>query len=918
MSSETTKENAGDSGLLDDVVETLTTESESLEGRLTAVETAVNSADITISDVAAHYAKTLESSLGVITPDDRDELESLVEELADRGHDVSWENIKEDARFVDEKDDVYDAAYDIRHTDGLSDAEKQERIQELITTAQDEGVDATVNGVVQYIKEQREAEVDDDNDADNTEDESEADTEDEEESEADEPDEQDTGDSSSDDDPDEVDEEPIAPPAPDGEGEADSESDSESDTENSTTSPDEESVPSENSESDEATDQDDTEGDHDNDSEEEVDESVESEDDSASESDDSGAEEQPSEEEEPDEDEDRDAEDVDDEDPEEAPAPEDGHEEEETGSEQDSTTEGDSDPADLEESSDDSGVEEQPEEPEPEPEQESEPSPSEDESTEVSDTTDEGESESASDGEDDSEGDTNESEPPVEDVFAGGKWTAPSESENEGAEESSEPTHSNDSSSTPRQQAETADRPAPPEDEPPADDPFADVSVDQPDSGRASEGPEQSAPSPSDPPQEPPSVEQEPSPETPPETEAPPQEPPQTDPPQSEDVSPPSDATDASAGPSVEGMEDLGESLAEETASAGTEDDDEIEDDEGIHPANTDSGFEGEDAADIDDEDLVRSAAGEEHLEEGRLPQETDPTTAGLMNLPNYAQDIIDFEFVFDEDDEYLPEGVEGQGLVVTELEDDEEYVAIAHVEPRSWSIHTAEKKNQIIQTYQSSFLATLDFPIQIVSYPKKFEITDHINRLEEVLEEGRTRGGDSLLVNMGRALYPNWIESYIIENDMKQREFYLVIPIKASQIQQFEGDNSGLMAQMEDMPGLGAIAGLFTEDDGEDVTRYQCLRELKSRLDRVASGLGRLDVDVTPINDRDETLSVLYHYYNDKQPRKQAFPTGPFTVHDTDMPVGTDGLEVDDLTEVNYEPERSQTAPDMGGDSDE
>lgn len=994
MTSNTTQDNAGHPELLDDVVDTLTSDSESLEGRLTAVETAVSSSDITISDVAAHYAEALESSFGVITPDNRDDLKTMVEELDSRGHDVSWEAIADTTRFLDEKDDVYDAAYEIRHTDGLSDAEKQDQIQELITSAQDAGVDATVNGVVKHIKERRKQEANDESDGtpeDNADSTVDADSEDDTGGDVESPEEQqsesapdnkdvDEEDDSSTADEGEADEEPIAPPAPDQTPESEDtdpddteqEDDPENDEGTGSSDDSDESVdeaveqPSEENSSEGAdSDESSEEGDGQADPEEPDVESTTDEDspddidaeESEQQSNDNGSADEQENESNDDQPDDRIVRESGDESTdEETSSPVDEQTDEPEEDSDDSNDEDEPDDRIVREPEEDSNDEDEPEdesEQEQEQEEDGEDAESDDEtethseeqqSDDLDDSTEQVEDESrpsnshesqtdagapaedsdsetqgeggevgdedegaANDEQNDTTGGDSDKEPP-EDIFAGGDWDAPDSSPQYSAGEVNDA--ANNSSDGREEDAEAEAEAEAESDDPPADDPFADVSVDSPDTSRPDADSEQPESSP-----EPDRPRDQPSPETDSTAQAP-GESSQSTPNQSRDERPPEQVAEPNT-PSVEGVEDVGASLAEDTAQATGDEVD--EQNESSHPAaEPDTGFDGEDAADVDDEDLVRSAPGEEHLQDGRLPQETDPTVDGLMNLPNYAQDLIDFEFVFNKDDEYMPEGVEGEGLIVTELEGDEEYVAIAHVEPRSWSIHTAEKKNQIIQTFQSSFLATLDFPVQIVSYPKKFEITDHINRLEEVLEEGRTRGGDSFLVNMGRALYPNWIESYIVENDMKQREFYLVIPLQASQIQQFEGENEGMLDQMADMPGIGPVASMFTDDDGEDVTRYQCLRELKSRLDRVASGLGRLDVDVTPIADRDETLAILYHYYNDKQPRKQAFPTGPFTVHDMDMPVGTDGMEVDDLTEVNYEPERNPTAPDMGGEGDE
>lgn len=274
-------------------------------------------------------------------------------------------------------------------------------------------------------------------------------------------------------------------------------------------------------------------------------------------------------------------------------------------------------------------------------------------------------------------------------------------------------------------------------------------------------------------------------------------------------------------------------------------------------------------------------ADDDRHREPLRPPQRTDPTEQGAFSMPNYAQDLVQFDFVLDSDDRFVPNDVRGSGMVVV---GDKQYVGIVRVKPRSWSIHTNEKKAQIIDGYKSSFLATLDFPVQIVSYPTKFDISDHVQRLSDVVEEGHTRSTDSKLVNVGRELYPNWLERFIQDNDMKQRQLYIVVPLSAHQINDFADSNDGFFDQLGDkVPPLKPVADFLSDDDGIDVTEQQCLRELDSRLSHIGSGLRRFDVEVERLADRNEVMSVLYHYYNNEQPLNDAFPTGPYSTVDAE-----------------------------------
>lgn len=279
---------------------------------------------------------------------------------------------------------------------------------------------------------------------------------------------------------------------------------------------------------------------------------------------------------------------------------------------------------------------------------------------------------------------------------------------------------------------------------------------------------------------------------------------------------------------------------------------------------------------------LQRETDDDRELTSREKPERSDPTEQGAFSVPNYAQDLVDVELVFEQDDDLLPQGVDGSGLVVI---DEKRYVGLLTVRPRSWSIHTGEKKAEIVSTFQSAVLAPLEFPVQIVSYPTNFDISDHVSKLEEAIENERS--DDSKLIRMGRRLYPNWMTGFIEENDMKQRRFYVVVPISADKISQFENKNTGLAETIEErFPPLSPLVGRFTETDDEDVTRRQCIRELNARLGRIQSGLQRLDVRAERLRDRQEALSVLYHYYNNERPARE-FETGPYTVFDEAEGVG-------------------------------
>lgn len=268
-----------------------------------------------------------------------------------------------------------------------------------------------------------------------------------------------------------------------------------------------------------------------------------------------------------------------------------------------------------------------------------------------------------------------------------------------------------------------------------------------------------------------------------------------------------------------------------------------------------------------------RVGSKDNHIRTASSPEALEPSN-GLLDVPNYVQDLVDIEFVFERDDALLPDEVNGAGIVRT---DDDTYVAIARVDGRNWSILPTEKKVEIAKSYESVFLAALENHVQIISIPSRFDIEDHVQEVEDS-KTGNPETPTQLLMDISRSMYTDWISGFIEENDMREREFYLVIELSAQQLREFKQSNTGLFAELADLPVIGGLAGRFQQSRVDDVTGYQVLRELNSRMDRALSNLRQIDVRAERISSRDAALEVLYKYYNDQDPRRGSFGATQFT----------------------------------------
>ena len=301
----------------------------------------------------------------------------------------------------------------------------------------------------------------------------------------------------------------------------------------------------------------------------------------------------------------------------------------------------------------------------------------------------------------------------------------------------------------------------------------------------------------------------------------------------------------------------------------------------------------------ITDSELDFEAVGDEHTTVRISPEHYD-LGESVFSMPNYTQDLLDFEYVLDEDDDLAPSDANAAGVIAGR---EGEFIAIARIEGIDWSINTAEKKKQIIDNYESHFLSGLDSHVQILSIPTRFDIREHINRVNNVLQENEDNR-DEILMNIGRTIYPNWIEGFMSDNDMKEQQFYVVITLSAEQLHQFKAGKDSITSQLADKPVIGGFFERFTDDSKDEISKYQILRELNKRVGRIEASLRRMDITIDRVTERDKALSILYEYYHGEDPESEVFPTGPFTEM-TDEPTiaGMDvSEEIDTYEELNKE----------------
>jgi len=300
------------------------------------------------------------------------------------------------------------------------------------------------------------------------------------------------------------------------------------------------------------------------------------------------------------------------------------------------------------------------------------------------------------------------------------------------------------------------------------------------------------------------------------------------------------------------------------------------------------------------------------HLREPNRP-ETYAVGENMFAMPNYAQDLVDFKYIIDEESDLAPDDVNAAGVICTR---EGEYVAIAEVEGRDWFINPLRVQDQIIKGYRENLLASLDneVPVSVLCLPTSYDVEDHVRKIEQTIKKAQenvslknteedqetvrqTTSGQELILQLGRIQYPNWIESFMSDNDMKERNMYIMVQVSEDKIRKIkQGEDKGVIPQLANAPVIGGFFERFEKERGPEITRYQILRELNSRMRHVKKSLRRIDVEVERLTGRDDVMSVLYHFNNDSEPHQTSFPVGPFAESDT---AALDGIDIEELMET-------------------
>ncbi|WP_209309600.1 hypothetical protein [Haloarcula amylovorans] len=195
-------------------------------------------------------------------------------------------------------------------------------------------------------------------------------------------------------------------------------------------------------------------------------------------------------------------------------------------------------------------------------------------------------------------------------------------------------------------------------------------------------------------------------------------------------------------------------------------------------------------------------------------------------------------------------------------------------VHPQNWLSLSDEAKRETMSAYMS-FLMSLESSVAVPCYPKTFDLTGHLERFYTVGAD-TTAQSQSPILQYGRKFYIEWASTNIEDEDLKQRDFYIVTRVEADQVHK-DLETGSVLSQLSTLPVIGTVCSRLAKkapigESHEAAQTELCVREVQQRQRRITNNLGRTDVSLKRVTERQETMEILYHYYNHVDPQFEKF----------------------------------------------
>ncbi|MBI1961015.1 MAG: hypothetical protein HYS43_01945 [Candidatus Liptonbacteria bacterium] len=173
-----------------------------------------------------------------------------------------------------------------------------------------------------------------------------------------------------------------------------------------------------------------------------------------------------------------------------------------------------------------------------------------------------------------------------------------------------------------------------------------------------------------------------------------------------------------------------------------------------------------------------------------------------------------------------------------------------------NFDLKSEEEQNLIVAGYQN-FLNTIDFSLQIVIHSRRINIDNYL-----ALLESRKEGEMNETVRNQIAEYQQFVASFVKENAIMIKNFFVVVPYDPIRLPAAPGLLSGLFGRKKETSVADDAARTATQ-------------QVRQRTDQVIQALHTAGLNGIALND-EELTELFYNLYNPTAVEKKTVSTNP------------------------------------------
>ncbi|MDP3901643.1 MAG: hypothetical protein Q8Q37_01535 [bacterium] len=170
-----------------------------------------------------------------------------------------------------------------------------------------------------------------------------------------------------------------------------------------------------------------------------------------------------------------------------------------------------------------------------------------------------------------------------------------------------------------------------------------------------------------------------------------------------------------------------------------------------------------------------------------------------------------------------------------------------------NFDLKSEEEQNLIIFSYQN-FINGLNFSLQTLVHSRKLNIETYLNKLDTRKSEET----NELLKNqIGE--YQQFIRSFIKDNAIMEKSFFVIVPFDSVQLAQV---GQKLSDKLFGLLSFKKTAKQPVENTEEEKIQMHNIEQLEQRVSQVISGLGQIGLASASLNN-EQIVELFYNLYN-------------------------------------------------------